>query len=172
MGDKIELLEVIKVGNGTSDYPGNFTNKENEIIGRYMVGNTLHLFSGRSKIGNVRIDFGREEATHGGDVFLWLPTIENYFRTIIIDAPYNRKFADKYKKITPTSDQFIIFAQTKKTTDLFNHLIRMKPERIILKSWNYYIVKGYHLLKGFLCYAGGYRKPTLLLIMKKINTLD
>jgi len=40
----------------------------------------------------------------------------------------------------------------------------LKPNRIILKSWNYYIPKGYILNKGFLCYAGGYRKSTILLI--------
>ena len=65
-------------------------------------------------------------------------------------------------------EQFLIFANAKKTTKLFE-LIKEKlnPERIILKSWNYYVPEGYELKKAYLCYAGGYRKPTILLIMDR-----
>ena len=40
-------------------------------------------------------------------------------KTVIIDAPYNQKFADTYKKLGNTPKQFIIFANTEKTTLLF-----------------------------------------------------
>ena len=165
-------LEIINVGNGDNNYPGNFTKKENKIIRKYMKDNTLHLFSGKSLIGNVRIDFSCKEATHRGNVFLWLPLMENRFKTVLLDPPYNQKFGDKYNKFNEMNEkQFIIFADTPKTTILFNEIRRINPDIIIMKSWNYYIVKGYKLLKGFVCYAGGYRKSTFLIIMKKINTL-
>ena len=45
----------------------------------------------------------------------------------------------------------------------------MVPEIIILKSWNYYLPKGYNLKKVYLCYPGGYRKSTILLILKRVN---
>lgn len=158
-------LEVITVGNGTKDYIGNFTFKEREIIIDNLQYPVLNLFSGKSFIGTVKVDFNY--GTLKMDVFDYLKDTNRYFNTVIVDAPYNQRFADKYQKIGNTPKQFIIFANAKKTTDLFDKIRLISPEIIILKSWNYYIVKGYCLKNGYLCYAGGFRKPTLLLIMEK-----
>ena len=155
-------LEIIKVSNGTNNYPGNFTREELKIIKYNSKGKVLNLFSGKCDFGNVRIDF--KFGTHQEDVFDFLEDNEEYFNTIIIDAPYNQRFADLYQKIGNTPKQFIIFANTKYTTLLWEHILNLNPEIIILKSWNYYVPKGYRLKKGYLCYPGGYRKSTLLLI--------
>ena len=178
-------LEIINVSNGSKDYIGNFTKQENEIIlSNLLIGNTIHFFSGNSEIGNKRIDLYSEKATDNIDVFDYIDfqikSIENdltinKYTNLIIDSPYNKKFALKYDKLfnidkSLKSKQFIIFASTKKTTILMNYISNiLKPNRIILKSWNYYIPKGYFLNKGFLCYAGGYRKSTILLILDKIK---
>ena len=162
-------LEIITVGNGNNKYFGNFTAKERNIILKNCTGKILNLFSRKSKIGHTRIDFEFGNCTM--DVFDYLNYItllKNYFETIIIDAPYNQKFGNKYQKIGNTPKQFIIFANTRQTTILWNKIIELNPKIIILKSWNYYIPKGYQLKKGYLCYPGGYRKSTLLLIMSKI----
>ena len=168
-------LKIINVGNGTKDYPGNFTKKELKIIKYNSKGRIINLFSGNSKFGICRIDFSNINATKNIDVFLWLDSLSNGFKnyfqqTVIIDAPYNQKFADKYQKIGNTKKQFIIFANTRDTTKLFE-LIKEKidPIIIIIKSWNYYIPKGYQLKEGYLCYPGGYRKSTLLLILERGN---
>ena len=166
------ILKVISVGNGTKEYYGNFTLKEKEIIKLNTIDFSLNLFSGESKIGNIRIDYCCKNATHNCDVFDYLNHCINFnikFKTIIIDAPYNNKFADKYQKIGNTPKQFIIFADAKKTTILFDKIKQISPDIIIIKSWNYYILKGYFLKEGYVCYAGGYRKPTFLLILKKDN---
>lgn len=166
------FLHVINVSNGTNEYYGNFTKQENELIKNYILNNdtTLHLFSGKSKIGKHRIDY--EFGNINMDVFTFLENFDSTFKslydTVIIDAPYNQKFANKYQKIGNTPKQFIIFANTKDTTRLFNLLKeKINPKRIILKSWNYYIPPGYYLYVGYLCYAGGYRKPTILEILNK-----
>ena len=166
-------LEIINVGNGTKEYPGNFTKKELKIIKYNSKGRIINLFSGNSKFGLFRIDFTNSNATNNIDVFQWLESLTNGFRnyyqqTIIIDAPYNQRFGDKYQKIGNTSKQFIIFANTKDTTKLFELIgEKINPNIIIIKSWNYYIPKGYKLKNGYLCYPGGYRKSTLLLILEK-----
>ena len=167
-----ENVKIINVDNGNNNYPGNFANKEISIINENLIPNTLHLFSGKSDIGNIRVDFSySNECNCTMDVFDYLNDMINIkdcnFNTIIIDAPYNQKFADKYQKLGSTPEQFIIFANAKKTTQLFNSVIEINPKRIILKSWNYYIVKGYKLKDCYICYAGGYRKPTFLIIMDK-----
>lgn len=167
-------LKIINVGNGTKEYYGNFTKKENKIIkDNILHGYSLNLFSGKSDIGTIRVDF--EYGNTSMNVFDYLKSLNSKneigyieFNTVILDFPYNQKFADKYQKVGNTPKQFIGFAQAKQTTILMNELIRIEPKRIIMKSWNYYIVKGYKLKEGFLCYAGGYRKPTILLIMDKV----
>ena len=62
-------LQIIKVGNGTKDYPGNFTKMENIIIEENIIGDACNLFSGKSLIGRWRIDFNCKEATIKGNVF-------------------------------------------------------------------------------------------------------
>ena len=158
-------LEIITVGNGSKEYPGDFTKKEIDIILDELEYPVLNLFSGKSNIGTTRIDY--KYGTINIDVFDYLEYCP-YFSTVIVDAPYNKKFADIYQKIGGTPKQFIIFANTKKTTELFDKIRLISPEIIILKSWNYYVPNGYALKKGYLCYAGGYRKPTILLILHKI----
>ena len=165
-------LKIITVGNGSKEYPGNFTKKEIEIINYNLYGWSLNLFSGISKIGSIRVDYNCKEATHRGNVFKYLDLCIEYnynFNTIIIDAPYNQKFATKYQKIGNTPKQFIIFASVKKTTELFEKIIKIAPAIIILKSWNYYCLKGYKIEKCYVCYPGGYRKSTFLIIMHKNN---
>lgn len=167
-------LKIINVGNGTSEYPGNFTKKEMKIIKYNSTGRILHLFSGHSTFGNTRVDYSCKEATVLNDVFEYLNQLSIrdliIYDTVILDPPYNQTFANKYQKLGDTPDQFIIFASTKKTTELFNLISnKIKPKIIIIKSWNYYIPKNYRLKKGFLCYSGGFRKSTVLLILERIK---
>ena len=145
-----------------------------KIIHKYSKGSRItNLFSGSSDIGLNRVDYSNPNANCNTDVFKWLEYLSNgyknyYKQTVIIDAPYNKKFADKYQMLGNTPKQFIIFANAIDTTKLFNLISeKINPNIIILKSWNYYIPKGYKLKKGFLCYAGGFRKPTILLILER-----
>ena len=158
-------MRIITVSNGSNEYPGNFTPKEIKYIKLWCFGRVLHLFSGKSNIGHTRVDYKFGNIKE--DVFIFLQNNHNYFDTVIIDAPYNKRFADKYQELSNTPSQFIIFANTKKTTLLFKYLLEMKPEYIILKSWNYYCLKGYHIQHSLLCYPGGYRKSTILLLMER-----
>lgn len=162
-------LIVHSVGNGSPRYPGNFTLREIQIITYFTKKNhTLHLFSGKSSIGNVRIDYSCKEATTKADVFKWLKNNTQQFKVVVLDPPYNTKFGKKYKEIGNTPEQFIVFDQSQKTTELFFHISRyIKPQFIILKSWNYYIPKGYRDIGSYCGYAGAYRKPTFLMITKK-----
>jgi len=100
-------LELIKVDNGNNTYPGSFTKKEIEIIENNIFGYCVHLFSGKSKIGNVRVDFDCPEATLNDDVFAFLER-NNYGNvdTVILDPPYNEKFGLKYQKLIKEESEF------------------------------------------------------------------
>jgi len=166
-------MKILKVGNGSNNYFGDFTSEEISKIKYNCLHPILNLFSGKSNIGDIRIDYSCKEATHNLDVFEYLEKSNEVFKTVVIDAPYNQKFADKYQELGKTQKQFIIFADVKGTNKLFN-LIKEKinPIRIIIKSWNYYCPKGYFVKESYLCYAGGYRKPTILLILEKNNFFE
>lgn len=167
-------LEVITVDNGSSEYPGSFAKKEQEIIRVYMKEPCLHLFSGRSRIGSVRVDLSCDEATHKQDVFEYLEGCKEKFATVLLDPPYNDKFADKYEKLNIKGDkgkQFVVFADSGRISRLFDLIVGLDPEIIIMKSWYYYVFRGYDILTGFVCYAGGYRRPCFLLVEKRMNLI-
>lgn len=170
-------LKVIQVFNfiGYCNYPGCFTKEEIRIIKKNIVGKTLHLFSGESDIGDIRVDFSFGNIKQ--DVFEYLKNnlkcLKKMFKdqTIILDPPYNKNYANEYKELGDTPKQFVIFANNKETSLLFRQIKKIEPMIIIMKSWNYYIPEGYSLKEGYLCYSEGFRKPTILLIMKKIPRL-
>ena len=122
-------LVVIHVDNGSDLYPGSFAVLEQKIIKKYLKNPSLHLFSGRSTIGTVRVDFACEEATIHADVFDYLEHCTEKFNTVILDPPYNEKFAKKYDEIAKSGKrkQFIIFADTKRTTRLFAMIRKLDP---------------------------------------------
>lgn len=159
-----------KVGNGTPNYPGDFTKKEKSLIRSHSKGKILNLFSGISTLGNIRVDYSSKMANINMDVFQFLELFNQKFNTVIIDPPYNQRFADKYQKIGNTPKQFIIFASVKQTKRLFSLIEKqINPDILIIKSWNYYLPLGYseENSQAYLCYAGGYRKSTILMICKR-----
>ena len=44
-------MKIIKVGNGDSQYPGNFTKIERDIITQHLTGEVLNLFLETRKLG-------------------------------------------------------------------------------------------------------------------------
>lgn len=160
-------LKIITIGNNKSNFVGAFVNKEIIIIKEWIKPPCLNLFSGSSLIGEERIDISHENATLNCDVFEYLDLAPNTFNTILIDAPYNKKYEEIYNTHGQKFTNFSIFANTPKTSLLWKLISKLSPERIILKSWNYYILRNYDFNDGYLCYPGGYRKPTILLKMTR-----
>jgi len=98
MMNKDFSVEVCGLGANRTGYPGAFTNKVVQIINSTIHGRVLNLFSGVSKIGDVRIDMLRPEATKNCDVFDYIDDCEEIFDFVIADPPYAIKSApDKLK---------------------------------------------------------------------------
>lgn len=81
-------------------YPGAFTPTVEKSIGEMLdriqkVSNSpiriLHLFSGISLIGDIRVDIERPEATHREDVLDFIRCCNDYFDVILLDPPYDVK---------------------------------------------------------------------------------
>jgi hypothetical protein len=160
-------LNIITIGNNKSNFVGAFVNKEITIIKKWIEPPCLHLFSGSSKIGDTRIDISHENATHNMDVFDFLETNQDDFKTILLDPVYNKKHEKIYNTHGQIFTSFSMFANTPKTSLLWKLISKLRPEKIILKSWYYYIPRNYDFEEGYLCYPGGYRKSTILLKMSR-----
>ena len=88
-----ELIEVKPefMGIQNAGYPGAFPPKVEARIRKLVASPCLHLFSGRSKIGDVRVDLERPEATVNMDVFDYLirgPGCDRQWKWILADPPY------------------------------------------------------------------------------------
>jgi hypothetical protein len=95
--EHVEELVEIKgqfAGLQNKGYPGAFPPKVEEIIKRLVASPSLHLFSGTSRIGDVRIDLERPEATLNMDVFEFLKVNDQRWLWVIADPPYDVK--DRY----------------------------------------------------------------------------
>lgn len=96
--DKNFNIEICGLGGNYANYPGAFCTGVKKIILETIHGRILNLFSGVSKIGDVRVDFLRSEATHNCDVFDFIQTNKEIWDFVIADPPYAIKSAfDKLK---------------------------------------------------------------------------
>ena len=66
-----------------------WSEKEERIYAKLCIGKTLHLFSGRSLLGDVRVDIDSPVATHKIDLSQGkLPFKDLEFDTVIADPPW------------------------------------------------------------------------------------
>lgn len=88
---------VLAMGTAKGDYPGQFTPVVKNIILEQIEGysNVLHLFSGRSKIGDVRVDIDNQNATLQTDVVSFLEQDKEFWDYTILDPPYGIQTRDK-----------------------------------------------------------------------------
>lgn len=85
-----------------------------EYIAGQLIGTTLHICCGLSKLGDVRVDLYADDV----DVMACmarLPFADKSFDTVLIDPPYNSKFQIMH--------------------DMLNELHRLARERIIFQHW-------------------------------------
>jgi len=71
-----------------SDYPGAFAVEVDMAIKQTVKGSILHLYSGTSFIGDVRIDIDHKNATLNCDVEEFVKTDNRHWDFVILDPPY------------------------------------------------------------------------------------
>ena len=83
--------EIGFMGYNRHKYKGAFPDKVEKAILKVIGSHCLHLFSGTSKIGEVRIDLERPEATHNQNVFEFIksPEAQKQWKWCLLDPPYN-----------------------------------------------------------------------------------
>ena len=79
-----------------------------------FIGKTLHVCSGKSKIGDIRLDLNEYNVDIRADA-VNMPLANNAYETILCDPPYNGKFQWNH--------------------DLLLELARVASRRIIFQHW-------------------------------------
>ena len=101
--DKDFGVHIEGLGFNTTGYPGAFTPKVARILEDVVFGKVLHLFSGTSTIGEVRVDIERPEATLRQNVFDFISNDSNCWDFVILDPPYELKRKSKLEVYGRTS---------------------------------------------------------------------
>lgn len=86
-----------------------------DVLDSLLVGNSLHVCCGLSKLGNVRLDMNPEVNPDVIADAAKLPFDDNSFDTILCDPPYNGKFQWNH--------------------DMLAELSRVASKRIIFQHW-------------------------------------
>lgn len=83
-------VKVMGLGINRTGYHGAFTETVEREIASVIEPQTLHLFSGRSLLGEERVDLERPEATVRGEVMDFVSNDERQWRWVILDPPYEQ----------------------------------------------------------------------------------
>lgn len=152
----------------TGKYPGEFQNNVLKIIQKELAqelthGRVLHLFSGSSRIGNVRVDIDNENATDQKDVKDFLKNCEENFDVILLDPPYLVNASDLkqgYKISRPFSCNIPL-------RRYFENWAFKHTKKVLWLDVCSPLIKGFERKKVFFFLSGGYRTIRALTILKK-----
>jgi len=85
-----------------------------DFLCKVLIGKTLHVCCGKSKLGSIRLDLYEEDVDVKGDMTR-LPFANESFDTVLIDPPYNSKLQIMH--------------------DMLSELCRVANKRIIFQHW-------------------------------------
>jgi hypothetical protein len=83
-------------------------------ISERLIGRTLHICCGKSRLGDVRLDLFEPDVDIIADMTR-VPVADNSFDTVLIDPPYNARFQVNH--------------------DMLNELHRIARQRVIFQHW-------------------------------------
>lgn len=159
--------EVKFMGYNKHGYPGAFPNKVEEVIVKVVKTPCLHLFSGCSLIGDLRVDIERPEATHRMDVFKFLETKEAQKEWLwcLLDPPYNIHTPEKDLK--EYGDYASVSCSVPKRQALARFFLKYS-ENVLWLNTCAPLPEGFKREKLWFFFPGGYRTLRVLSWLKRI----
>ena len=176
---KIQLVNMPRAGK--QGYWGAFAPSEEALVRKYANYPCLHLFSGMSEIGDIRVDINpNSKANVFHDVFAFLETNSTVdrefgdFESVVYDAPYSRpmqeEYAKRYELDPDTMYHYSYFGgMDKRTHALHDAIQKMSPRYIIVKCWTVapWRSRGYVIKELMLGCWGGLRPMTVLAVFER-----
>ena len=157
-------IEAIGMGTNNTGYPGAFPPAIQDLIASIITENTLHLFSGSSKIGRVRVDDKHSNATINIDIRNFITQDNEHYDWTILDPPYaiiraDTKLATYGQSKAISSD--VIFRRKLK------EYLQKHTDNILWLDFCAPTIKGFYRKKLWLVLPGGFHTVRVLSWLKK-----
>lgn len=152
-------IEACGMGFNNSGYPGAFTPVVISIIKSLVSGNTLHLFSGTSMIGSVRVDIEHPNATIHCTVEEFIAQDTRNWDWVVLDPPYQITRTDA--KLNGYGIKGAVSSCVQKRRPLIGWL-RQHAENVIWLDQCAPVIKGFKREKIWLLLPGGFHTVRVL----------
>lgn len=163
-------IEICGLGNNITGYPGAFTPTVGRIVKQVIKevgGDTLHLFSGVSKLGDERVDIERAEATCRHDVFDFIRTDKRCWDLVVLDPPYEIKGKVKLEEYGRTSSVAANVPLRRALADYFvSH-----TDNVLWLDMCAPLPKGFKRKKLWFLFPGGYHTVRILSWLQRETSL-
>jgi len=157
-------LETIGMGTNNTGYPGAFPVAIQSLICGLTFGKVLHLFSGSSRIGDVRVDIEHKNATENCDIREFIENDGAYYNWVVLDPPYaiiraETKLATYGRAKAISSD--VIFRRKLK------QYLQRHTDNILWLDFCAPTIKGFYRKKLWLVLPGGFHTVRVLSWLQK-----
>lgn len=157
-------FEVLGMRSNDTAYAGGFSLTVREIVKEFIGGKVLHLFSGASVIGDIRIDATNSNATNNMAVDAFLASDERYWDWVILDPPY--KLANT-GSAAPHYDMPIAVSQNIPFRRKLENYLRNHTDNVFWLDICAPLPKGFRRHKVWFLFPGGYRPLRVLSWLKR-----
>ena len=161
-------IEVLGLGNADGNYPGEFTQPVKDII-NYTIKDAkqvLHLFSGISTIGQVRVDLECPQATDKKDVIDFIKADTRYWDFIVLDPPYEIHRKSKIEEYARASSVAADVSFRRKLQDYF----QSHTDNILWLDMCAPLPKGFKRKKLWFLFPGAYHTIRILSWLTKYQS--
>jgi len=158
--------EATGMGFDNTGYPGAFTPPIEAIIKSLITENTLHLFSGQSTIGKIRVDIEHPNATLKMNVKDFIKEETRDFDWVILDPPYAITRADV--KLDGYGIKGCISSDVKFRRDL-KYWLQRHASNVLWLDTCAPMIKGFHREKLWLVLPGGFYTVRVLSWLKRVS---
>jgi len=157
-------LEALGMRSNDTGYDGGFSLTVRGIVGEVINGSVLHLFSGSSKIGDVRVDVSHPNATNNIAIEDFIVSDNRDWDWVVLDPPYklvnNGSAAPHYD--IPVSVSTNVPFRRKLEEYLRNH-----TDNVLWLDICAPLPKGFSRQKVWFLFPGGYRPLRVLSWLKR-----
>lgn len=164
-----ELLEVKPefMGFHDGEYPGAFPPKVIHRIRTIAASPSLHLFSGSSDFGDVRVDWASKRATVNADVFEFIKSqgARKPWAFVILDRPYALSARNIEQMEYPVHDTFLWSSKQKR--DAFEAFLQEFADNILWFDACAPRPSGFYRYRSWLYLKGGYTTVRVLSWLKR-----
>jgi len=151
-------------GYNNTGYPGGFPSRIKKRIESIVESPCLHLFSGSSKIGDVRIDFNHPNATLHMNVYDFVQEDERDWKFVVLDPDYHISRKDVKLKVHGLKDSV---GGNKLAEKLLSQYFQRHAENVLWLDITSYCFQGFYRHKVYFYLMGASRPIRALTWLKR-----